>query len=269
MTHPETTYLTVSGVHCELTGSGPPVVLTHDGLLHSEAWDAQVGQFAARFRVARWDRRGYGRTARPSEPYSSAADLAAVIRATSETPAVLVGSSFGAYVSVQCALDHPELVAALVLIGPVITGLPLSEHFLTRGGRLPDADASDEAQIAYWSEADPWYTATFSWTARARVRELLTACPENLRPPMALERLAEQPAALPRLGAIAVPTLIVTGERDIPDVHAHSGAIQAGIPGARRVVLAGSGHLPNLEVPETFNEVVLDFLAEVHQQSGR
>jgi 3-oxoadipate enol-lactonase len=265
MTDPETTYLTVNGVHCDLTGSGPPVVLTHDGLLHSESWDAQVGEFATRFRVGRWDRRGYGRTARPAEPYSSAADLAAVVRAASDDPAVLVGGSFGAYVSVQCALDHPELVAALVLVGPVITGLPLSEHFLTRGGRLPGPDTPDEAQIAYWSEVDPWYTAPSSSTARARVRELLIAYPQNLRPPMRLERLAEQPAALPRLGAIAIPTLIVTGEWDVPDVHAHSGAIQAGIPGARRVVLAGSGHLPNLEVPDAFNETVLDFLAEVHQ----
>jgi pimeloyl-ACP methyl ester carboxylesterase len=196
------------------------------------------------------------------------ADLAAIVRSASTGPAALVGNSFGAYVSVQCALDHPDLVAALVLVGPVVTGLSLSEHFLTRGGRLPAPDAPVAAQIAYWSEVDPWYTAASSTAARARVRELLTACPQNLQPPMGLERLAERPAALPRLGSIAVPTLIVTGEQDIPDVHAHSGAIEAGIPSARRIVLAGSGHVPQLEMPEAFNQVVLDFLAEVHRLSG-
>lgn len=63
-----------------------------------------------------------------------------------------------------------------------------------------------------------------------------------------------------RLGQLSVPTLIVAGEADIPDVHAHCGAIQPGIPGASRVVLAGSGHLPHLEVPDAFNRVVLEFI---------
>jgi 3-oxoadipate enol-lactonase len=79
---------------------------------------------------------------------------------------------------------------------------------------------------------------------------------------MELERQPERPA-LPRLGEIAVPTLIVAGEQDIADVHAHCGAVEAAIPGARRVVLPGSGHVPHLEVPEAFNRVLLEFLAEV------
>jgi len=53
----------------------------------------------------------------------------------------------------------------------------------------------------------------------------------------------------------------VTGESDIPDVHAHVGVIEAGIAGSRRLVLAHSGHLPHLEVPDAFNKAVLEFLA--------
>jgi pimeloyl-ACP methyl ester carboxylesterase len=58
------------------------------------------------------------------------------------------------------------------------------------------------------------------------------------------------------------PALLVAGESDIPDVHAHIGAIEAGIAGSKRVVLANSGHLSHLEVPEVFNKVVLDFLLD-------
>lgn len=262
----EADQLAVDGVHCEIAGAGPPVVLSHDGLLHSESWDAQFDVLAAHYRVARWDRRGYGRSPRPTAPYSSVDDLAAVVRAVSDSPATLVGCSFGGLFSLQCALDHPGSVSALVLVGPSIGGMPFSEHFRTRGGRgLPAPDAPDAEQIAFWTESDPWFVAPENAAARERMRALLTANPRNLRPPLALERFPERPA-LPRLGEIAVPTLIVVGEKDIADVHAHSGAAEAGIPDATRVVLPGSGHLPHLEVPESFNRVVLDFLSTVHER---
>ncbi len=259
----------VDGVYGEVAGAGPAVVLTHDGLLHSESWDAQSGVLAAEYRVARWDRRGYGRSPRPSEPYSSVEDLAGVVRAVSDGPATLVGCSFGGLVTELCALEHPDLVAALVLVGPIVSGLPFSEHFNTRGGReLPGLDASVEEWISYWAQVDPWFIGPDNVAARERLRELLTANPQNLRPPAELERALELPAALPRLGGIGVPTLIVAGEQDVPDVHAHCGAIEAAIPGARRVVLAGSGHLPHLEVPDAFNAVLLEFLADVRKQAS-
>jgi pimeloyl-ACP methyl ester carboxylesterase len=189
-------HLAVDGVHAEVTGAGSPVVLSHEGLLHSESWDAQVAALAAEHRVARWDRRGYGRSPRPTE--ASVADLAAVVRAVSDEPAALV---------------------------------------------------------------DPWFVTPGNTAARERLRALLTANPQNLRPPMKLERPPETPA-LPRLGEIAVPTLIVVGEHDIPDVHAHSGALHAGVSGATRVVVPGSGHLPHLEAPEAFTRLVCEFLTE-------
>ncbi len=60
-----------------------------------------------------------------------------------------------------------------------------------------------------------------------------------------------------------VPTLIIVGESDIPDVHTHAGVIQAGIEGSRRVVLTASGHLVHLEVPDEFNRLVLEFLEPI------
>src|SRR6266540_2429467 len=241
-------------------------VLTHDGLLHSESWDAQFEVFAAGSRVARWDRRGYGRSPRPTAPFSSIDDLAAVVGGVSDSPATLIGCSYGALLSMHCALDHPRLIAALVLVGPIVSGLPLSEHFQTRGdGAVPAFGAPLAEQIAYWSGSDRWFVAPANTAARQRLHALLSANPHNLRLARELE-LRPQPPALPRLGEIAVPTLIVVGEQDIPDVHAHCGAIEAAIPGATRVVLPGSGHLPHLETPEVFNRVVLEFLTGVRER---
>jgi 3-oxoadipate enol-lactonase len=253
-----------STLHVEVAGSGPPIVFSHDGLTDSGSWDAQVDAFAPDHRVIRWDRRGYGRSPRPEAQYSSLDDLVALLREHADAPATLVGCSFGSMVTVHCALEYPDLVGAVVLVGPLVTGLPVTEHFNTRGGRgAADHTASDADLITYWTE-DPWFTAEANTAARDRLRTMITASPQNLRPPIHLERIPDR-LALGHLGEIGVPTLIVVGGQDIADVHAHSGALEAGIVDSTRVVLAGSGHLPHMEVPDAFNQVLRDFLA----QNGR
>jgi 3-oxoadipate enol-lactonase len=248
-------------VYCEIAGSGPAVILTHDGLVHREGWDDLFTDLAGDHRVARWDRRGYGRSVEADTPYSSADDLASVARSVSAAPVTLVGSSFGALVSLVCTLDNPDLVAALVLVGPIVSGCNFSEHFLNRGGRdLPTGDGTVEHQITYWTQTDPWFIAPGSIAARQRVSTLLSANPHNLQSKMSLEQVLARPAA-GRLGDVRVPTLIIVGEGDIPDVHAHAGVIEAGIPGGRRVVLSGCGHSPPIEVPHAFNATVRQFLA--------
>src|SRR5437016_11413759 len=66
--------------------------------------------------------------------------------------------------------------------------------------------------------------------------------------------------ALHRLKEIRVPTLILVGDADIPDVHAHAGAIEAGIEGTRRVVVKETGHLMYLEKPAEFSRLVITFI---------
>jgi pimeloyl-ACP methyl ester carboxylesterase len=262
----ETCMLPVDGgdaVFCEVTGQGPALVLTHDGILHRESWDEQFALLSGSYRMVRWDRRGYGRSGEPAAPYASDQDLASVVGALADPPAVLIGSSNGGLLSLQVALQHPELVTALVLVGPIASGLGFTDHFTSRGGRRSPADLTVDAEIEYWSSTDPWLTAPANTGARDRVRALLGANPNNLRPREHLELAFGWPV-LGRLGEIAVPTLIIAGEHDIADVHAHCGAIEAGIPGARRLVLPNSGHLPHLEVPGDFNMAVLGFLTAQH-----
>jgi 3-oxoadipate enol-lactonase len=232
-----------------VTGHGPGVVLTHDGLADSAGWaDVVPG-------LATGDRRGYGRSPAADTDHSSADDLADLVRELADGPAVLVGSSFGSLVTLVCALAHPELVRALVLVGPVVSGHPLSEHFLTRGGNY---EAWSGSEIDYWAGADPWFVAPANTAARARLRALLAAAPQNAEP-KPHERAADEPVA-GRLGEVRVPTLIVTGADDIADVHAHSGVLEAGVPGARRVVLPDCGHSVPLEAPDALVAAIRTFL---------
>jgi predicted Zn-dependent protease len=109
---------------------------------------------------------------------------------------------------------------------------------------------------------DPYEIAVTNTHARERVRELLEANPGNAE--HIQHRLATPPErpALAHLAEIQIPALLVVGEHDIPDVHAHAGAIDAGIPGAQRVVIHDAGHLVPLEQPDAFIGEVRTFLKE-------
>jgi len=251
-------------IYFESHGEGPPVVFVHDGLNHSEIWDGQLAAFSSEYRFVRYDRRGYGRSDTPTEPFSNEDDLLELIDANGIDQAVLVGSSSGGGLAVNFALNHPDRVLALVLVGAVVDGLGFSTHFTRRNMALYGSD--EEGRIDRFV-ADPWAIAPQNTAARERVRELLEAYPNNLADEKF--RLARRYAnlnpafelALSRLHEISVPTLIVTGSADIPDVHVHAGALESGIQGAKREVITGVGHLSYLENPEAFNEVVLEFLS--------
>ena len=69
-----------------------------------------------------------------------------------------------------------------------------------------------------------------------------------------------EPPAINRLAEVRVPTLIVVGDEDVPQVIEAAGILEQGIAGAQKVVVAGTAHHPHMEKPEEFNRVVLDFL---------
>lgn len=111
---------------------------------------------------------------------------------------------------------------------------------------------------AYYASADPYEMYSENTTAKARVMQLVKLHPHEdtgkypLIPPAQL--------ALRRLNEVRVPALVLVGEFDIPDVHAHAGAINAGIIGSRRDIIPKAGHLVPIEQPTLFNTAVYDFL---------
>ncbi|MHB8078825.1 MAG: alpha/beta fold hydrolase [Candidatus Krumholzibacteriia bacterium] len=245
----------------EVMGQGDWLVLIHDGMLHREVWEAQFAPFARQFKVVRYDRRGYGRSSIPGAPYSDLDDLYALFTQLQIDRACVAGMSAGGALALDFALAHPEKVEALVLVGAVVSGMGYTSHMATRGGHLTREILADPARARqYWCGEDPYEIAPQNAAAWAKVRALIAANPQDLD---GVGRNQAQPPprpALKFLGEIKVPTLILVGEHDIPDVHAHAGAIEAGIPGSRRVVISGAGHLIPLEQPAAFNTEVLRFL---------
>jgi 3-oxoadipate enol-lactonase len=252
-----------SKLYFEECGTGSEaVVLIHDGIAHSAVWDDVWPDFCKQFHAIRYDRRGYGRTPAATTWYTEVEDLASLLRQRRVSRTVLVGSSHGGELSIDFTLRYPNVVEQLVLVGAVVSGLPYSDHFLNRGmaNSLPFEKNDVAGGLANWAK-DKYLLAPGHEAAQERLLALLTASPQDMthndyaRPTM---------AAIGRLREIRVPTLILVGDADIPDVHAHAGAIEAGISGSKRVVLSDAGHLMYLEKPAEFSHQVISFIESNH-----
>jgi nitrilase len=110
----------------EVAGDGPAVVLIHGFGLDMRMWDPQIGPLAARFRVVRYDCRGFGASGPfdPGVPYTHAGDLVALLDHLGIGDAVLAGLSFGGRVALQAALAAPDRVRGLALLDAVLDGVP-------------------------------------------------------------------------------------------------------------------------------------------------
>jgi 3-oxoadipate enol-lactonase len=226
-------------------------------------WDDQMDVLSERFTVVRYDLRGFGRSPASTESYAHADDLLALLDRLGLGAVDLVGLSLGGGAAINFAILHPNRVRRMVVVDPSLGGFKWSAGFGAAQAAL--RAAITERGIEGGREA---------WLAMPIFRETLAR-------PAAAARLRAQvadysgwhwshpdvgraltPPAIDRLGSIAAPTLVVVGERDVPDCHAIADTLARGIAGARKVVIPGAGHLANMDEPEAFNRALLDFLTD-------
>ena len=261
-------YINVDGgkLFFEAAGKGENIVLIHDGAVHREIWDAQFPVFAEKYRVIRYDRRGFGKSPNPTIPFSNIDDLNQLFIQLKLKKAVIMGISSGGGLAIDFTLKYPDKVSSLVLVGAVVGGYGYTSHMLTRGGHvksLAELLSDPQKTIEYFGKEDPYEIYKENIKAKEKFLKLLNGNPINLsQKDNTLLIRADRPAAK-YLDEIKVPTLILVGEYDIPDVHAHAGVIEFGIPNARREIIYNSGHLIPLEQPDAFNEASLKFLGSI------
>ena len=250
-------------LYYETVGSGQALVFVHGFSLDARMWDDQFEVFASRYRVVRYDLRGFGRSDVPTGPYSHADDLKALMTQLGIDRAHIVGLSMGGGVAVDFALAYPDSISALVPVDAVVDGHRWSAAWdesvipLWKLGRSGDVEGARQLWMAH-----SLFAPALAGSCGAWLRQMMLAYSGwhwlNQDPGRGLE-----PPAAGRLAEIQTPTLIVLGERDLPDFHIIADMLHQQIPGARKVVLPGAGHMANMEAPEKFNEVVLQFLEEL------
>nr|MEA2797553.1 hypothetical protein [Phenylobacterium sp.] len=248
-------------LYYETCGKGPQaLVLIHDGVINSASFDDMWPILCKDFRVVRYDRRGYGKSLPAKAPYSPQEDLAAVMQAAKFDHASLAGFSFGGGLAVSYAVLHPERVDRLIVSGAVINGFAMSKHFNDRNMHiaLPMIIGNFNGVIEN-ARKDPWIMAPGHDAARDKAVALIKASPQDLRHQVN-DKMKGWTSDTTRLPDLKVPTLILEGEWDIPDVHAVAGAAQVLIPGSTRIVIKDAGHLMQIEHPKEVADLIADFV---------
>src|SRR5689334_3510293 len=256
----------------EEAGDGPAVVLIHGFGLDMRMWDPQIGPLADRFRVVRYDCRGFGASGPfdPAVPYTHAGDLVAlldhldigeaVLAGIGE--AVLAGLSFGGRVALQAALADPARVRGLALLDAVLDGVPWDP---------PSARALDEVarrvqEAGVLAGREAWLAHPLFAAARERP-DLAAALAAMVAGYPGQHWLGQDPhreirSPIDVLEGICVPALVAVGERDVPGFREMSAVLARRIPGAAYRVVAGAGHMVNMEQPAVINDLLISFVPE-------
>jgi pimeloyl-ACP methyl ester carboxylesterase len=252
------------GLYCEVAGEGHPIVLIHGGQLDRRMWDDQFTLLATMHRVIRYDIRGFGKSAAPTEPYGDVDDLLHLLDAFGIEKAHLVGLSLGGAIATDFTIAHPDRVTSLTAVAPGLSGFtgwtPETNARFQAVGRSARDDTS-EATAELWLTDPLMAPAMEQPRLAARLRELSR---DNarcwLKNPLLLRPL--EPPAIGRLQEITVPTTLIVGSRDTREIQEIVGLMKAGIPHARSHVIDRAGHMVNMEKPVEFNAILSTLFGE-------
>jgi len=244
-------------IYYQVSGAGLPLVLIHANPFDHRLWMYQIAHFSTYFKVIAMDLRGYGRSDKPTSPFSfeeMAQDVLGVCRDEGVKEAILGGISVGSGLALVLGLDHPEMFQALILVGGNSTGssrTPQRIHGYTEIGleryharhlqELVSPEFSRSKLGRYllqtFVERDPWLSGE--------------SIAQIFRAHAGID-------STPRLSSLKIPTLVINGEHDnsLPAGRRTAGLI----PGAIHKILPRTGHACCIEDPAGFDALVAEFL---------
>ena len=263
------TLATINGVTLAYrdTGTGLPTVFIHGHPFNQSMWDQQVSALSWKHRVITYDIRGYGQSEVPAVEATTletlADDIAALLDHVNIPTAVIAGLSMGGQIAMAFAEQHPQRLSGLILAATfpqadtpeaAATRRATADRFLTQGSILPGIEMLPKLLAPATIKDHPEIAL-----------QVLTMIAQT--PPAgaaaALRGRAQRKDYTPTLPHIAAPTVIVVGTEDAYTNVDTAKQIQQSIPNASLEIFEGIGHLPNLEAPDHFNAVLVDFLKEI------
>lgn len=238
-------------------GVGRALVFIHGWTLDLDMWEPQV-PLAAELRMVRYDRRGFGRSTGLPSTAADVDDLRALLYSLGIVSPLLVGMSQGARVALEFAARHPDVPCGLVLDGPPpLTGsdLPMEEF-----RQLALRDGLEAFRRA-WSTHPLTQLFTGDARAHATLARILARYPgrDLVDGPATGHAPERETLSTLDLARIHAPALIVNGARDTEARRNAGRALHAALPSADHVIIQQAAHLPNLDAPQAYNQLMSDF----------
>ncbi len=253
-------------IYYEAEGNGEPVLFIHAGVANLRMWDDQAAALGGRYRVIRFDTRGYGRTETEHVEFSNRADAAAVLDEVDERSAHVVGLSRGGQIALDFVLEQPERARSLTVVAGGIGGYEADDASTVDWDEVEgwweakDWNRLTDFEVAYWVDGPGQRADRVDRELRARVADWISTN-YDAEKDEGIPQVLDPPAAA-RLDALRVPLLVIVGELDDESTKASMRHLAESVPGARLESFP-TAHMVNLEQPQRFNDVLGAFLDAV------
>lgn len=249
-------------LYYEVAGSGEPIIFLHGFTLDTRMWDEQFNYFAKEYRVIRYDLRGFGRSAVPTEEsFAPIDDLKAILDHLQIKHAHLVGLSMGGAVAIDFTLTYPQYVKSLILLDTVLGGFDWSPEGSARDGLVWQEAKKGGIPAAKESwQTHPLFIPAFQNPKSAEPLSQILDDYSGWHFVNHAHQINLDPPASKRLNEIQAPTLAIVGALDLPDFIHITEFIGEIIPAARKVSIANTGHMSNMEAADEVNATMYEFL---------
>jgi 3-oxoadipate enol-lactonase len=246
----------------EMKGEGTPLIMIHAGYLNKKMWDKQFSEFAKKFKVIMYDARMHGLSQSEPDTFSNDKDLYLLMEKLNIPKAVIMGISMGGYTAIDFTLAHPEKVIGLIPVSSGLTGYDFTDSTSLKYNSMMQKAQSYEEAVEYiqrcWTDGPYRTPDQVDSVIRNNAKRWYLATVTHLKNDVIEKRL--DPPAINRLTEIKVPTMAIVGNLDIPGIIEIADMIVRDVKGAQKVTIKGAAHLVNMEKPEEFNRIVIDFI---------
>jgi 3-oxoadipate enol-lactonase len=246
--------------HYVIGGSGPPVVFIHGFGLDHRMWDSQMKFFSSEYTVIAPDLRGFGKSPPPSEmAFAYHEDIAELLDFLGiHQTVILAGHSMGARAVANFALTYPEKTKAVIFVDGAIEGYKFNSFDLSD---IYQAGKSQGVEVAnqMWLDHPIFDSARKNPVVSQRLNDIV----RSYSGWHYLHKVSLKSLTIPaydQLENIKSPALIITGQHDLPDFRIIAQTLHQKIAGSVKKEIAGAGHMCNMENPEEFNALVIQFL---------
>lgn len=245
-------------IYYEITGTGETIVFIHGFSLDRRMWEEQAKFFENHFQVITYDMRGFGKSSLPEGKYSHHDDLRALLDHLKIKKAHIVGLSMGGEIAINFALTYPEFVSSLTLVDSSLNGFKSTVDWTVHAKEV----GIDRAR-KNWLNHELFSSERKNSKVFSKIQQIVQEYSGwhwlNHEPK---ERI--KPPALQRLNEIKVPTLVAVGQDDLPYFHHIAELMHDGISGSQMKIITGAGHMVNMEEPNYFNKLLLDFYSNLN-----